>query len=175
MRIFVLLYLLFSTVFGLEGQEKLFECTQIFQERKSELLVELERIDEQRQALDALKTATDELLDKKEIALNKKEQEVNAKLDEITQKEASIKAMLEANEKALAEIKALKMDKVSQTYAKMKPGAAAGVLSALEAQEAATILTTLKPKTVGKILSKMDAKKASEITLLLTQNKSTKK
>ena len=47
------------------GDDKIFECTKIFKERKSELLVELERIDEEKQALEALKTATEELLKKK--------------------------------------------------------------------------------------------------------------
>lgn len=40
---------------ALQTSDRLFECTEIFKERKSELLVELERIDEQKQALSALK------------------------------------------------------------------------------------------------------------------------
>ena len=50
---------------ALQTSDRLFDCTEIFKERKSELLVELERIDEQKQALSALKVATEDLLKKK--------------------------------------------------------------------------------------------------------------
>jgi hypothetical protein len=69
MKYLLLFSLLFSQLFSLQTSEKLFECTQIFKERKSELLVELERIDEQKQALSALKIATEELLKKKRRTL----------------------------------------------------------------------------------------------------------
>jgi len=154
---------------ALQTSDRLFDCTEIFKERKSELLVELERIDEQKQALSALKIATEELLKKKEIRLTQKEEVVDRKLTEITTKENSIKKMLKRNEEVLKETKNIKMDKIAQTFAKMKAGAAANILSDMEAQEAASILHSLKPKTVGKILTKMDAKKASVLTLLLAK------
>lgn len=65
MKYILLIALLYSSLFSMQNSDKLFECTQIFKERKNELLVELERIDEQKQALNALKTATEELLKKK--------------------------------------------------------------------------------------------------------------
>jgi len=49
--LFVLIFI-YINVLALETSEKLFECTEIFKARKSELLVELERIDEQKQADD---------------------------------------------------------------------------------------------------------------------------
>ena len=153
---------------ALETSDRLFDCTEIFKERKSELLVELERIDEQKQALSALKAATDELLKKKETRLTLKEEEVNTKLLEITNKETNTKKMLEKNEKILKEVKSTKMNKIAQTFAKMKAGAASNILSGMEASQAVSILNSLKPKTVGQILTKMDAKKASELTLLLS-------
>ena len=73
MKILLLSILLLSSLNALQTSDRLFECTEIFKERKSELLVELERIDEQKQALSALKTATEELLKKKEVSLNQKE------------------------------------------------------------------------------------------------------
>jgi len=85
-----LFFLIFlsASLFG-ANSDKLFECTKIFQERKSELLVELERIDEEKQALEALKTATEELLKKKKVALDLKEERVNKKLAEVKEREAN--------------------------------------------------------------------------------------
>jgi len=62
----LLVLLISSSLFSAQPSERLFECTEIFKERKSELLVELERIDEQKQALSALRAATEELLKQKE-------------------------------------------------------------------------------------------------------------
>ena len=73
------------------------------------------------------------------------------------------------NETILKEIKSQKMDKIAQTFAKMKPASAAAILSDMNSTKAASILGSLKPKIVGKILTKMDAKKASQLTLLLSQ------
>lgn len=168
MRNFFFLFFFFAlSLHAIETSDRLFECTEIFKERKSELLVELERIDEQKQALSALKVATEELLKQKEAKLNQKEEVVAAQLSEITQKEANIKRMLEANEALLQELKSIKMDQVSQTFAKMKPAAAAGILADMDQEDAVMILRTLKPNIVGKIFTKMDAKKASELTTLL--------
>ncbi len=169
-RILFITLMSFGTLFGIEGTDKIFDCTKIFEERKGELLVELERLDEQRQALDALKTATDELLNKKQVMLEEKENEVTAKLADVKQREEKIETMLAENKKILEDLKNTKMDSVSQTYAKMKAGAAAQILSDMSILESSKILTSLKPKTVGKILSKMDPKKASKITLELTKS-----
>lgn len=167
MKIFLLSILTLSSLMALQTSDRLFDCTEIFKERKSELLVELERIDEQKQALSALKQATEELLKKKESRINQKEEETNKKLLEITQKEDSIKKMLTKNEIILKEVKSTKMSKISQTFAKMKAASASNILSDMDAKEAVAILNSLKPKTVGQILTKMDAKKASALTLLL--------
>ncbi|MEN8302819.1 MAG: PDP protein [Campylobacterota bacterium] len=169
MKKVLLIVLCYSSLFSLQTSEKLFECTEIFKERKSELLVELERIDEQKQALSALQAATEELLKKKETKLSRQEEIVDQKLADVTQKETSIKNMLAKNEEILKETKELKMSKIAQTFAKMKPASSANILSDMDAKEAVAILQSLKPKTVGKILTKMDAKKASQLTLLLTK------
>jgi len=169
LKYIVLILLTYSSLFSLQTSDKIFECTKIFEQRKGELLVELERIDEQKQALGALKTATEELLKKKEAKLTQQEDEVNGKLAQITQKESDIKAMLEKNKQILDELKSTKMSKVSQTFSKMKAGSAAGILSDMPEDEAVAILQSLKPKVVGKIFTKMDAKKASKLTALLTK------
>jgi flagellar motility protein MotE (MotC chaperone) len=154
---------------SIEVSDKLFKCTEIFKARKSELLVELERIDEQRQALSALKIATEELLRNKQVKVSQDENIVKKKLDEITSKENNIKSMLEKNKQILKQIRDIKMDKIAQTFAKMKAASAAGVLSQMALEEASVILSSLKPKTVGKILAKMDAKKASQLTVILAK------
>ncbi|OHD98837.1 MAG: PDP protein [Sulfurimonas sp. RIFCSPHIGHO2_12_FULL_36_9] len=169
MKLFLAIFFTLTSLNALETSNKLFECTEIFKARKSELLVELERIDEQKQSLSALKTATEELLVKREAKASQDEAAVKAKLGEISSKEESIKKILQKNEEILKEIKAIKMSKTAETFAKMKAANAADVLSKMESQDAATILSSLKPKTVGTILSKMDAKKASELTLILAK------
>jgi len=169
LKYIVLILLTYSSLFSLQTSDKIFECTKIFEQRKGELLVELERIDEQKQALGALKTATEELLKKKEAKLTQQEDEINSKLAQITQKESDIKAMLEKDKQILDELKSTKMSKVSQTFSKMKAGSAASILSDMSEDEAVAILQSLKPKVVGKIFTKMDAKKASKLTALLTK------
>jgi len=169
MKIALLISLIYASLFALQTSDKLFECTEIFKERKNELLVELERIDEQKQALSALKTATEELLKQKESKLSQQEEIVDSKLSEITKKEENIKKMMTRNETALKELKSTKMSKIAQTFSKMKPAAASNILSDMGANDATLILQSLKPKVVGKILTKMDAKKASELTQLLSK------
>jgi len=165
----LLFTLLTSSLFSLQTSDRLFECTEIFKERKSELLVELERIDEQKQALSALKVATEELLKQKGSKLALKEEQVDEKLAIIMQKEKNVKEMMQRNEAALKELKSTKMSKIAQTFSKMKPSSASGILSEMDSKDATSILRSLKPKVVGKILTKMDAKKASELTQLLSE------
>lgn len=168
-KIALLLMLIFSYVEAIERSEKLFECTKIFEARKEELLVELERIDEQRQSLESLKIATDELLKKKAVKIEKREAAVEQKLAEIKSREENTKKMLEENREVLESIKNQKMDKISEVYAKMKAASAAAVLSDMNVEEAGAILNKLKPKTVGKIFSKMDAKRASELSSYISK------
>lgn len=169
MKKIILLTIYTVSLFALQTSDRLFECTEIFQERKSELLVELERIDEQKQSLDALKMATEELLKQKESKLALQEENVNEKLQEVTQKENNIKQMLSKNMAVLKETKNIKMTKIAQTFSKMKPTASSKILSQMDSLEATSILQSLKPKVVGKILTKMKAQKASEITQLLSK------
>ena len=167
MRYILFITLIYSSLFAIQTSDKLFECTKIFQQRKGELLVELERIDEQKQALSALKIATENLLKEKEAKLNLQEEKLNTTTIETKKREQSIKEMLKKNSQILKDIKSIKMSKISQTFSKMKAGAAASILADMPNEEAAVILQSLKPKVVGKIFTKMDAKKASNLTSLL--------
>lgn len=169
MKLLVVFLFILSHVFAIETSEKLFECSEIFKARKSELLIELERIDEQKQALEALKNATEDLLKDKKRKVDYEAEVVEAKRAEIAQKEANIKKMLEENKAVLEKLTSIKMDKIAQTFAKMKAGSAAKILSEMDLQDAADVLSSLKPKTVGKILTKMEAKKGNDLTLLLAK------
>ena len=169
MRYVFILFFLYSSLFALQTSDKIFECTKIFEQRKGELLVELERIDEQKQALNSLKIATENLLKKKKAKLDQQEEGLNTKLGELTKKENAIKAMRDENKKLLQTLKSTKMSKISQTFSKMKAGAAAGVLSDMPTDDAVAILQSLKPKVVGKIFTKMDPTKAAKLTELLTK------
>ena len=169
MKVFYIVFFTFTSLMAIQTSDRLFDCTEIFKERKSELLVELERIDEQKQALNALKIATDELLEKKEVKITQREEDVEYKLAQITKKETSIKDMLEKNKNLLKEMKKIKMSKISQTFAKMKSASAANILADMKEEEALIILQSLKAKVVGKILAKMDSKKAAKLTILLSK------
>ena len=159
MRILVIFFMLFSVVFA-----ETVDCTQVFEERKSELLKEIEKIDEARQSFEALQAATNALFDKQKAKLDEQRNDLNATMRKIANKEENIKKMLEENKQLLETINGAKNDKISETYSKMKDSAAAGILSELNTREAAAVLFSLKAKKVSKIMAKMDPKKASKIT-----------
>jgi len=158
-KVLVIVFMFYTTVFA-----ETIDCTKVFEERKIELLKEIEKIDEARQAFEALQAATNSLFDKQQAKLDSQRDDLNATMRKIASKEDSIKKMLEENKKLLASINGAKNDKISETYSKMKDSAAAGILSELNTTEAAAVLFTLEAKKVSKIMAKMDPKKASEIT-----------
>jgi len=161
-KILLLSFMIIALSYG--AQTKSYECTKIFESRKNELLLELDKIDEQKQSLDALKRATEDLLKKKEAMVQGKGSQVDQKLYEIKTREASITKMIDKNKKILEEIKQIKSSKVSQSFTKMKPASSANILAQMGVKEASEIMSTLNPKVVGQILAKMDPKKGSEIT-----------
>ncbi|MDD5157588.1 PDP protein [Sulfurimonas sp.] len=169
MKLLLLTIFIMGTMSSLWAKDKLFECTEIFKARKSELLVELERLDEQKQAISSLKSATEDLLRKKETKISQEDEVVSRKLAEVKSREESTRSMLKRNEEILKEIKSKKMNNITQTFSKMKEASAARVLENMEPQDAAEIMALLNPKAVGKILTKMDPKKASSLTLILSR------
>ncbi len=161
----IYLLLIISNIFAQDSQ--LIDCNQIFNARKEELMREIDKIDEQQQALQALQSATQALLDKREEALKKKESDINATLLIINKKEKEIRGMLDENKKVLENIKAAKDDKIAEVYAKMKPSAAANIISAMPESQAAAVLFALSPKQIGAILPKIPSDKASILTDLI--------
>lgn len=161
---FSLIILLTISLAWASAKNRTFDCTKIFEERKSELVERLENIDEQTQALQALKEATSQLLDKKKTKLDDEMQEIKAIAAQTKQKEENIKKLLAENKRILEEMKKNKLSKISTMYSKMKAAAAAGIFSKMNVIEARDILATLPPKALGKIFTKMDAKKAAELT-----------
>ncbi len=159
MRILVITFIFFTTVFA-----QTIDCTKVFEERKEELLKEIEKIDEARQSFEALQGATNALFDKQKAKLDSQRDDLNVTMREVTMRENNIKKMIEENKKLLAAINGAKNDKISDTYSKMKDSAAAGILEEMSVDEASSVLFTLQAKKVSKIMAKMTPKKASKIT-----------
>jgi len=154
----ILIFFLFSPLFGVDNQ-KLIDCYEIFDQKRAELEAEAEKILEEREAFEALKNTYMALMKKKEEKLKQKEKELNATLEKIE--------LVKENKKILEEIKKAKLDKVTQSYAKMRPKNAASILSNMNIKDALNILQKLPPKTLAKIFAKMDAAKAAKFTELL--------
>ncbi|MCD8543962.1 MAG: hypothetical protein LRY52_03645 [Sulfurospirillum cavolei] len=77
------------------------DCTKVFEERKSELLKEVEKIDEARQSFEALQAATNALFEKQKASLKAKEAELAKTKEAIEEKERRIASMLDENKKTL--------------------------------------------------------------------------
>ncbi len=155
-----------SFLWSVEGSG-IVDCNIIFEQRKAEILREIEKIDEQQQALQALQSATQNVLDQKDADLKKREAALAAEKKELEQREEAIKRLLEKNEKILAEIKNTTQSKIGTTYAGMKDSKSAAILENLPESEAAMILFALDTKVVGKILAKMDPQKAANLTQII--------
>lgn len=143
------------------------DCTQIFAQRKDEILKQLDQIEQQRQILQAYKAQIDTAYQKSLAELQEKQKKLDATNSEISAKKDEIAKLKQENEKILAELKSMTIDKVAQSYAKMKDQAAADVLSDMDLKSAASILYALEPKKIAAIMAKMQAQKASELTVLL--------
>ncbi|MEO1923737.1 MAG: pdp protein [Nautiliaceae bacterium] len=150
-------------VFAVDKQ-KLLDCYEIFDQRRAELEAEAEKILEQKEALEALKNTYMALIKKKEEKLKKKEAEINATLKKIEEEKKLIQKLVKENKKILEAIKKAKLDKVAQSYAKMRPNNAANILQAMKEKDALEILQKLPPKTVAKIFAKMEPKKAAKLS-----------
>ncbi|WP_024954112.1 MotE family protein [Sulfurospirillum arcachonense] len=159
MKFLFIILIFITTVFS-----ETIDCTKVFEERKVELLKEVEKIDEARQSFEALQAATNVLFDKQRAKLDSQKEDLNATMQVISAKEENIKNMLKKNQELLDAINGAKNDKISDTYSKMKDSAAAGILEALPINEAAAVIFTLQAKKVSKIMAKMDPVKASKIT-----------
>ena len=150
-------------------KQKIIDCNIIFEQRKGEILKEIEKIDEQQQALQALQSATQSILDQKETDLKKREENLKKAQEGIALQEENIQKLIKKNEKILKEIREVGKGKVSTTYASMKDSKSAAILEALPNPQAAEILFTLDTKIVSKIMAKMSPQKAAELTQMLVK------
>ncbi|MGH1600529.1 MotE family protein [Campylobacter majalis] len=145
------------------------DCTAIFEARKTEIAKEIDKIDEERQALEAFRASMRSLYDENMAKLNKKEADINATLKSVEIKRKQIDEEIAKNKKILEELKAMTSDKVGESYAKMKDKAAADILSDMTRTQAASIMYALEPKKISSIMAKMQPNVASEITIMLTK------
>ncbi len=163
-RFLFLCSLLFAIV---QAKTSLIDCDQIFDQRKDEILREMERIDERQQEYEAYQEASKALMEQKNQKLSLKLDELNATLTKVENTKKEVIQLYEDNKKILEEIKNAKDDKISATYLKMKDKKAATILDNMPRDKAAKILFTLTPKKISKIMAKMNPVYASEVTLLL--------
>jgi len=167
-----LLILIPFLLFAVDNQ-KLLDCYEIFEQKKAELEAKAEKIIEQQEALEALKNTYMALFKKKEEKLKQKEAEINATLKKIELEKEEIKKLVEQNKKLLEEIKNAKLDKVAQSYAKMRPKNAASILEKMPENDALKVLQKLPPKIIAKIFSKMDPQIAATLSDKLLKIKDT--
>jgi len=160
-------FLLFISLFAnnLQKEEsKLVNCYKIFDQRKGELEMQVEQIQEQQQAFQALKDASMNILKKKEAKIKKMQTEVNATLAKIETTKKSNEELLKKYQQILAQIKSATTSKLVISYAKMRAGNAANIISALDTNTSLEILSKLSPKVLSKIFAKMDPQKAAFLT-----------
>lgn len=162
-------FILFSIVVVSLYAEEVTDCTAVFEERKSELFKELDKIKEAKRANEAVRKASEELFNKKMQNVKAQQAKNSEILKKIQEERKNIENIKKANEELLASIEDIKNNKIGETYNKMKEGAAAAIMESLEYDEAANILFRLPPKKVSKIMAKMDPKVASAVTLLLVK------
>ena len=143
------------------------DCVAVFEARKDELRLEVDKLDEARQSMEAFRASTNSLYEERNAKLIAKEADINATLAKVQKEKQSIEELVKKNDEILAQLKAMTMDKVGETYGKMKDQAAADVLSAMSRIDAASIMYALSPKKISAVMAKMEPAVASEITLLL--------
>ncbi len=172
MKIIRLLLLTPLFLFAVDNQ-KLIDCYNIFAQKKAELQAQAENILEQQEAFEALKNTYLALIKKKESKLKKMQQELNATKQQIENEKKQIQQLIAKNQQILKAIKEAKLDKLSESYAKMRPKNAAQILSNMPQKDALDILQKLQPKILAKIFAKMDPQTAAKLSeaLLNTNSK----
>ena len=160
-------FLLFISLFAknIQSEEsKLVNCYKIFDQRRNELEMKLEQIQEQQQAFQALKDASMNILKKKEEKIKKMQAEVNATLAKIEATKKENEELVKKYQQILAQIKSATTSKLVVSYAKMRAGNAANILADMDTNTSLEILSKLSPKVLSKIFAKMDPQKAAFLT-----------
>jgi flagellar motility protein MotE (MotC chaperone) len=159
---FIFFILLFAN--NANKEAKLVDCYKIFDQRRGELEMKLEQIEEQKQAFQALKDASMNILKKKEAKINKKQQEINNTLKKIEDTKKENEAILKKYQQILKQINDATASKLVQSYSKMRAGNAANIISNMDTNTSLEILSKLSPKVLSKIFAKMDPNKAAFLT-----------
>ncbi|MDR0747463.1 MAG: PDP protein [Helicobacteraceae bacterium] len=161
MRAVLCLALCFAFLFAID------DCNAIFEARKGEIFVEIDRLDVKKSEFDALKAATERVMIEKDEALRKKEAEIDEKLKRIEEINEEIKQRQKANETVLDQIRELKDAKLAGLYGGMKPGSAGDIMNSLDPYLAAEILSQLDGKIAAGIIARMEPSSAAAITGIL--------
>ncbi len=169
-QVVLMLLLFFSPLFAVDNQ-KLIDCYEIFSQKKAELEAQAEQILEQQEALETLKNTYMALMKKKEKELNLKQKEINATLSKIENEKKEIQDLLKKNKQILEAIKEAKLNKLTQSYAKMRPKNAASILENMDDKNALEILSELPARILSKILAAMTPEKAAHFTQLMENDK----
>jgi flagellar motility protein MotE (MotC chaperone) len=148
-------------------KSNVYNCNKIFEARKEELILELDKIDEQQQQLEALQAATQSMLDRKEQAIKKKEKILEEQMKKAQDKISELNKKLKKIEETENALNKKISDRLITSYTKMNTKKAAPILDAMQLVDATEILFKLPPKVTGKILEKIPADKAAQITKLL--------
>lgn len=114
--------ILLAFAFGifLFGAEIPVDCVSIFEARKSELSKEIDKIDEERQSLEAFRASSEAIFKERNAKLIQKEADINATLSKIEDQKAQIENLIKRNDEILSQIKTMTTDKVGEAYGKMK-------------------------------------------------------
>lgn len=163
--IFLCLFILF--VNGNENPSNIVNCNIIFEQRKGELLKELQNIEEQKRLMTNLYNQQQSQNDKKLQELELKEQKVESLLKEVKDKEKEIRDLIKQNEEILANIQNTNTKKISQTYSQMRDSKAAPIIENMPLKDAAELLYSMEAKDMSKILSKMTPQRAAKLTEML--------
>jgi flagellar motility protein MotE (MotC chaperone) len=162
----IIFSILTATILYGEGNN-VYNCNKIFEARKSELILELDKIDEQQQQLEALQAATQSMLDRKEQAIKKKEKILEENMKKASEKILELNKKLKKIEETENALNKKINDRLITSYSKMNPKKASPILDKMEIVDATEILFKLTPKITGKILSLMPPQKAADVTKLL--------
>jgi flagellar motility protein MotE (MotC chaperone) len=163
--LFLIPFFLFANDTNLSNEEsKLVNCYQIFDQRRGELEMKLEQIQEQQQAFQALKDASMNILKKKEAKIKKEQTKLNATLSKIEATKKENEALLKKYQQILKQIQDATASKLVQSYSKMRAGNAANIIAAMDTNTSLEILSKLSPKVLSKIFAKMDVNKAAFLT-----------
>jgi len=169
-KLLLIFFLFFSPLFAVDNQ-KLIDCYEIFAQKKAELEAEAEQILEKQEAFEALKNTYMALMKKKEKELKLKQKELNLTLQKIENEKKQIQNLIKQNQKILEAIKEAKLNKLTQSYAKMRPKKAASILENMNDKDALLILNQLPARILSKILAAMTPEKAAHFTQLMESDK----